>query len=211
MKFGRTYWVFLNSSRVVEELLEKRASIYSSRPNLAMAHQLISSGNRILLMPYGDLWRRERKIMHQILNVNQKAIFEPYQDIESRALLFEYSRLPHLFWSSHARYANSVVMSVVFGRRSKLDDPELKELLGTAEEFVQYLIPGRALVDVVPWLVNIPWLKVWQPWRWYADDLYKRTRRCVVLGHGLRSFTHTLWAHPRCSPARGLTAAIKRL
>ncbi|KIX08808.1 uncharacterized protein Z518_03465 [Rhinocladiella mackenziei CBS 650.93] len=72
--------------------------------------------------------------------------------------------------------SSRVVMSVVFGRRSKLDDPELAELLGTAEEFVQYLIPGRALVDSMPFLTKIQWLKSWQPWRWYGDDLYRRTR-----------------------------------
>lgn len=180
MRFGRTNWVFLNSSRVVLELLEKRASIYSSRPNLVMAHQLISDGKRILLMPYGDLWRRERKIMHQILNVNQKAIFEPYQDLESRTLLFQYLKTPHLFGEAHARYSNSIIMSVVFGRRSKLEDPDLVELLGTAEEFVKFLIPGSSFVDMLPWLASVPCFKAWQPWRWYADDLYQRTRRYEI-------------------------------
>lgn len=177
MKFGTTYWVILNSQRVAFELLEKRAAIYSSRPALPMAHNLASGEKRILVMPYGDLWRRERKIMHQILNNTKKRIFEPFQDIESRALLYEYLHEPDLWPRSHLRYANSVVMSVVFGRRTSLKDPSLLELLHNSEEFVQYLMPARSLVDVFPFLAKIPWLKAWQPWRWYGDELYRRTRK----------------------------------
>lgn len=180
MKFGSTHWVFLNSRRVATELLDKRAAIYSSRQNLAMAHDLISNGKRTLLMPYGDLWRAERKIVHQILNVSQKSIFEPYQDIESRALLYQYLHNPESWHIAHGRFSNSVIMSVVFGRRSKLDDSNLMALLKNAGEFVPYLMPGRALVDILPFLTKIPYLKSWQPWRWYGDSLYKRTARYVT-------------------------------
>lgn len=75
MRIGTTPWVILNSRRVVTELLEKRAAIYSTRPVLPMAHGLASAGKRILVMPYGDLWRRERKIMHQILNNTKRRIY----------------------------------------------------------------------------------------------------------------------------------------
>jgi len=175
MRIGTTPWVILNSRRVVTELLEKRAAIYSTRPVLPMAHGLASAGKRILVMPYGDLWRRERKIMHQILNNTKRRIYEPFQDLESRALLYEYLHRPDLWYQSHLRYANSVLMSVVSGRRTSRTDPHLLELLHTSEEFVRYLMPGRSVVDVFPFLTRIPWLKEWQPWRWYGDGLYRRT------------------------------------
>lgn len=174
MKFGTTYWVFLNSRRVATELLEKRAAIYSSRQKLVMAHELVSGGKRTLLLPYGDLWRRERKVMHQILNINQQSIFEPYQNIESRALLYQYLTEPESWAQAHGRFANSVIMSVVFGRRTTLNDPDLAALLEIAEQFVQYLMPGRAVVDLFPFLIKIPWFKSLQPWRWRGDDLYRR-------------------------------------
>lgn len=179
MKFGSTPWVFLNSRRVVHELLDKRAAIYSSRQNLAMAHELASGSKRLLVMPYGDAWRQQRKVMHQILNKTQQDIFEPFQDIESKALLYEYLENPGLWWQSNGRYANSVIMSVVYGRRSKLHDPDLAALLRNSGEFVKYLMPGRALVDVLPWLLKIPYFKAWQPWRWYGDKLYESTARSV--------------------------------
>ncbi|KAI8167049.1 Cytochrome P450 monooxygenase COX1 [Colletotrichum sp. SAR 10_70] len=176
INIGGTNWLFLNSTRTVNELLDKRAAIYSSRMNLPMAYDLVSRGKRTLLMPYGDLWRRERKVMHQILNATQRNIFEPFQDLESKALLLNYLERPDEWWKSHGAFSGSVIMSVVFGRRAGVDDANLSDSLAVSEEFVEYLMPGRAIVDHFPFLADIPWFKALQPWRWYGDDLYKRTR-----------------------------------
>jgi hypothetical protein len=146
-----------------------------------MGYDLASNKKRALLMPYGDLWRRERKIMHQILNVSQQTSFEPFQDIESRALLYNYLKSPDKWWKAHGTFSGSIILSVVFGRRTDLDDPNMAASLAVSEEFVQFLQPGRALVDVFPFLLKVPWAKSWQPWRWYGDDLYRRTRKLVVI------------------------------
>jgi hypothetical protein len=53
---GKTI-VHLNSARVVTDLLERRAAIYSSRPFRPMSQDIASGGSRMLLMPYGDRWR----------------------------------------------------------------------------------------------------------------------------------------------------------
>ncbi|KAJ0268738.1 hypothetical protein COL940_013107 [Colletotrichum noveboracense] len=141
-----------------------------------MAYDLVSRGKRTLLMPYGDLWRRERKVMHRILNATQRNIFEPFQDLESKALLLNYLERPDEWWKSHGAFSGSVIMSVVFGRRAGVDDANLSDSLAVSEEFFEYLMPGRAIVYHFPFLADITWFKSLQPWRWYGDDLYKRTR-----------------------------------
>jgi hypothetical protein len=115
--------------------------------------------------------------MHQILNSNQQNIFLPFQDIESKALLANYLERPEHWYRAHGAFSGSVIMSVVFGRRAGLDDQNMQDSLSVSEEFVNYLAPGRALVDHFPFLIKIPWFKSLQPWRWYGDDLYRRTRR----------------------------------
>ena len=62
---GGVRWVFLNSSKVCEDLLEKRSAIYSSRPDFPMTQDIISGGNRIVLMKYTDRWRSLRKVISQ--------------------------------------------------------------------------------------------------------------------------------------------------
>ncbi|KAI5920400.1 cytochrome P450 [Camillea tinctor] len=175
LKFGRSYWVILNSRRVAQELLEKRAAIYSSRQKLPMAHDIVSGGKRMLLMPYGDQWRRQRRIMHQILNSSQRRTFEPFQDIESKALMYHLLTQSTPWYLCLGRFSNSVIMSVVFGRRTELNDPHLSAVYRAQEEFVPYLMPGSSIVDTFPLLANLPLLKRLQPWRRKGDDLYQRT------------------------------------
>lgn len=173
VKFGGTTWVFLNSSRVVTDLLERRAAVYSSRPPFPMTQDIMSGGSRIVLMLYGDRWRRTRKIMHQILSTRQKDVFQPFQDLESKNLLYDYLHKPDK-WYLAGRFANSVIMSIVFGTRSSLDDPEVVALFETLEMFLEEQQPGRNVVDGFPVLANLP--KILQWWRPRGERIFKITR-----------------------------------
>lgn len=129
-----------------------------------MTQDLMSSGSRIVLMPYNERWRLLRKIMHQILSTRQQDVFMPYQDLESKTLLWNYLQAPERWWAANGRYANSVIMSVVFGRRSSLDDPEIVELFETIDMFLSEQRPGANIVDGFPWLARLPApLQWWRP------------------------------------------------
>ncbi|KAH8595657.1 cytochrome P450 [Bisporella sp. PMI_857] len=147
VKFGGSTWVFLNSSRVVTELMERRAAIYSSRPPFPMTQDIMSGGSRIVLMPYNNRWRATRKIMHQILSTRQKDVF---------------------------RYANSIIMSVVFGVRSMLDGPEVVDLFETVEMFLEQQQPGANIVDGFPILAQLPAALQW--WRPRGRKMFEITR-----------------------------------
>jgi hypothetical protein len=169
---------------------------------MPMAQDLATGGKQLLLMPYGDLWRRERKVMHQILNNTQSRMFEPYQDVESKALLLEYARRPEDWWKANSSYAASIIMGVTLGRRAKPDDENVKAALGVAEELIQFFTPGRAVVDLLPFLAKIPYFKSLQPWRWYGDDLYRRTTEYALLSYQI---AHELCLHCSGSSERRST------
>ena len=57
VSLGGKTMVHLNSARVVTDLLEKLAAIYSSRPFRPVSQEIASGGSRMLLMPYGERWR----------------------------------------------------------------------------------------------------------------------------------------------------------
>lgn len=61
---GGAKWVFLNRKKVVDDLLDKKSAIYSSRPDFPMTQDIISGGNRVVLMKYTDRWRSLRKVCH---------------------------------------------------------------------------------------------------------------------------------------------------
>ena len=66
LRLGGKDLIYLNSSRVVSEILEKRSGITSSREPLPMVMDLVSGGYRINLMPYTQRWRNSRKLVHQV-------------------------------------------------------------------------------------------------------------------------------------------------
>ncbi|KAF4620163.1 hypothetical protein G7Y89_g14658 [Cudoniella acicularis] len=180
-KFGVNNWVFLNSSRVVNDLMEKRSAIYSSRQNLPMASGIMSGSCRILLMPYSDRWRAIRKVMHTILNTQNKQLFAPFQDLESKHLLYDYLHNPDQWYVANQRYANSVIMSVVFGKRFELNHPDTRELLETSTEILQALQPGASLVDTLPILNKLPtFLQWWRPRGLRAQEKCKKVYRREV-------------------------------
>ena len=47
--------IVINSLRASSELLDRRANIYSDRPRLIVAHEIICGGLFSALMSYGDL------------------------------------------------------------------------------------------------------------------------------------------------------------
>ncbi|PSK59461.1 3-hydroxyphenylacetate 6-hydroxylase [Elsinoe australis] len=175
-KFGSDTWVFLNSSRVVNDLMEKRSNIYNSRPEWPMAQGIISGGSRIVAMQYNERWRKIRKIMHSILNVQQIEVYKPFQDLESKQLLWDYLKNPDKWYAANGRFANSVIMSVIFGRRSILGDPATAELFKTMEDFLMETQPGANLVDAYPILNKLPSFLHW--WRPRGLRIFHRTRAC---------------------------------
>ena len=173
VKLGGTNWVFLNSSRTVTDLLEKRAAIYCSRPPFPMTQDIVSRGGRIVLMPYNNDWRQLRRIMHQILSTRQTSTYRGYQDLESKQLLWDYLHFPDKWYLHNGRYSNSVIMSVVFGRRASWDDPELAALFETAEEFLALQQAGVNIVDGFPILAKLPEFLQW--WRPRGERIHEKT------------------------------------
>lgn len=168
--------VFLNSNRVVNDLMEKRAAIYSSREERPVSQDIASGGARMLLMGHTERWRLHRKIMHQILNGTQaETKFAPFQEVEARQLVSEYLNSPQDWLLANQRFSNSVILSVIFGRRAQLGDPQLTKMLNIMGE-VGALIFNPSMnniADLFPFLAYLP--KPLQWWRPYSEDLLKRT------------------------------------
>jgi hypothetical protein len=57
LMLGTKTMIVLNDEKSVKELLDRRSSIYSSRPDLYFGHTLLGGENRMSVMPYGSAWR----------------------------------------------------------------------------------------------------------------------------------------------------------
>lgn len=107
VRLGGTDWVFLNTSKAVDDLLERRSAIYSSRPVFSMVGEVISHGKRPVLQPYGDQWRAVRKLMHQLLTGKQADAYKKMQLEESDLMLVEMLNRPEEWYLHTIRFAAS--------------------------------------------------------------------------------------------------------
>ncbi|OBT97320.1 hypothetical protein VE01_04690 [Pseudogymnoascus verrucosus] len=172
---GSTRWVVVNSSKMVRELLDRKGKIYLSRPYFPVTQEILSGGMRIVLMPHSERWRNLRKIMHQLLTAKAADSYKPYQEIESRKLIWDYLKAPELFYLHGARFANSVIMSVVFGRRSSMSEANVKELFSCIDEFMKLQgSPSASFIDGFPFIAR--WLPVRLQWyRPKAEKVFHET------------------------------------
>ena len=96
--------VILNSLRVADEMLDKKSSIYSDRPVLQMGGELVGWKNTLALLPYGDRFRRYRRLFHNL--IGSQAIMKQYlpaEEHETRRFLRRVLAKPEDL-SSHIRW-----------------------------------------------------------------------------------------------------------
>ncbi|KAK5219673.1 hypothetical protein LTR72_008057 [Exophiala xenobiotica] len=174
LNIGGRRLVYLNSSRVVTDLLEKRAALYSSRPFRPMLNDIMSGGARIVFMGYTNRWRNQRKIMHSILNGRQaETKFVPFQDLEAKQLVYELYKSPENYHKASQRFSNSIILSVVFGRRARKDDELLNFIMGYTGVLGDYQFnPLRSPADIFTGLARIP--KVLQWWRPFGERFFQK-------------------------------------
>jgi cytochrome P450 len=159
----------LGSHKAANDLLDKRSSIYSSRPRMVMAGECLGRGMLTLLMPYGDQWRAHQKLQMSCLSKRVSSTYYELQDLESKHLVHQLLSTND-FSDCFRRYAASLVFSLAYGKRlPNIHEAELKELDEIVENTLTTLIPGAWIVDVLPFLNVLPkWLA---PWKKYATRL----------------------------------------
>jgi len=116
VRLGGTDWIFLNSSRVVEDLLERRSGLYSGRPTFAMVSDLMSKGKRLVLQDYSSMWRELRRVHHQLLTGKPAESYKARQDIEAKQAMWECLHDPDKWYLHTIRFSASCNYTSVLDR-----------------------------------------------------------------------------------------------
>lgn len=74
------------------------------------------------LMEYGPQWRKIRKTMGMFTSMTEVKKFSGSMELESTVMMYEYLHDPENYYQHHSRFANAVVMTVGFGRRTEKGD-----------------------------------------------------------------------------------------
>lgn len=113
--------------------------------------------HRRLMSFVTDLWRRGRKLMHQLTATTVVGSYEPVQDYESKRLLASFLEAPRDYEKWFERYASGVVYRLGFGRWIETgQEPDFKRIVHVGKELERVASPGQYLVDSFPVLMHLP-------------------------------------------------------
>ncbi|KAK9784135.1 putative O-methylsterigmatocystin oxidoreductase [Seiridium cardinale] len=178
VQMGLQNWVFLNTPEAVRDILDRQSAATSGRPGMPVVSDLISGGQRFLLMTYTPRWRKLRAMVHKLLTPKASEVFKPSQEFETKQLLFDIltkNEDQESFYQHVRRYTTSIVMTSTYGRRVPVWDCEdVREIYGLMKEFSESASPGAYIAELIPWLANLPVYMQW--WRGSALKLYTRQR-----------------------------------
>ncbi|KIJ40114.1 hypothetical protein M422DRAFT_32381 [Sphaerobolus stellatus SS14] len=161
--------IFLNSPEACFDLLDKRGSIYSDKPQLTMSGELCGCKHMIAFTGYGEESRQQRKLMNKAFGLPAIPEYHPLLSSSTNAFLQGIILSPNEYLKHIRRYAGGLTLSVVYGYEAKsINDP----FLSLAEESVNILANeiasggGVWLVDIFPFLKHLP--------TWFPGAGFKR-------------------------------------
>ncbi|KAH6985114.1 cytochrome P450 [Ilyonectria destructans] len=144
LKLGSQNVVVLASGEMIKNVVDKRSGNYADRPDLYM--QEVWEGSRIIMRGYDALWKVERKLYHQFLNINKAARYVPYQDLETRQLCYDLLSNPDDFENLITRSTLSVATSMAYGFRVlNTKSKVMQELLTNTHGFFVMVHNSRLL------------------------------------------------------------------
>ncbi|KAG6845597.1 hypothetical protein H0H87_006650 [Tephrocybe sp. NHM501043] len=197
--------IILNSAKTAREILDKKSHIYSDRPVMQMGGNLVGWKNTLVLLPYGDRFRRYRRMFHTVIgsriSMNQ---FSHTEELETRKFLRRVLTQPTDL-AAHIRHtAGSIILHISYGYKVKeANDPFVKLADKAMEQFSLCTAPGAFLVDVLPILRHVP---AWIPgtgfqrkasaWSATLNEMVEHphnfVKREMAAGTALASFTSNL-------------------
>ncbi|KAK0240536.1 cytochrome P450 [Armillaria nabsnona] len=163
--------VVVNSVQMAMTLLDKKSSISSDRPLVAMGGELIGWKNSLGFMSYGPRFRNFRRLAHQLFgnNATMKA-FLPMVELETHRFLKRISAKPEELSAHIRKTAGAIILQISHGYAvQEENDPFVKLAEEAMDQFSLSTAPGGFLVNLIPILCYIP--------EWFPGAGFKRTAR----------------------------------
>ncbi|KAJ3558860.1 hypothetical protein NM688_g677 [Phlebia brevispora] len=167
--------VVLNDFTVAADLLDRRSNIYSSKPRIIMANEIMMGGLSIGLVPYGDRWRRMRRATHEAFAGRSSEVYWPLQEKESTLLAMHILDDSHKWRDHFKRSAASTMLCAIYGWLSidSSSDTVVKDINDFMQRILTACLPGSYLVDFFPSMLYLPlWLAPWKRkgMEWHEKD-----------------------------------------
>ncbi|TCD70033.1 hypothetical protein EIP91_005285 [Steccherinum ochraceum] len=149
--------VVVNSFEAAHELLENRSAIYSSRPWVPMAGDVIGWSWTLPLLTYNETFKRHRKYVQNYFAKPRVHLFYRFQRREVHRMLNDVLDSPKNYREHLGRMAGGIVMGIVFGHDARTQDDWLLQVASRGSKTISSVGPvGAHIVDLIPILRFVP-------------------------------------------------------
>ncbi|RPD66667.1 cytochrome P450 [Lentinus tigrinus ALCF2SS1-7] len=162
-------FVILNSSKHAVDMLEKKSSIYSSRPVIPVGGELVGWNRTLALLPYGNKFREYRRLLFQLIGSRKNMErFVPLVDSKTRAFVYELYKEPNTLLKHIQKSAGAIILMMSHGYEVKDEnDPFVATVDEAMEQFAICTATGAFLANIFPPLAHIP--------SWFPGAGFKKT------------------------------------
>lgn len=157
---GTKTWVLLNSERVHNEIIAKRAGITHERPYFPIAGGLVSRDHRVFLHKT-ERWRESRRLLHQVMTGEGSKVHSSLVEEASLGLLQAYLDEPNAWYAHNYHYPLAIIYRIVTGTTLKRTRGEKEDLQRVTSTFLTAI--NTSFVDFFPQISILP--KCLQFWR----------------------------------------------
>ncbi|KAF9029141.1 cytochrome P450 [Hymenopellis radicata] len=170
--FGTTI-VFINSYSMAMDILEKKSSIYSDRPFVPMAMDLMEMKDSIGLIPARDKrFKAGRRMFQQELGRGSISNFYPQEERAAQLFVKNVLSRPDELKAHCLRHAGGIILKVAYGYELEARegiDPMVQIVNTAMENFNKATAPGGFLVNHMHILMKVP--------DWFPGAGFKRQGR----------------------------------
>ncbi|KAI0662031.1 CyP450 monooxygenase [Cubamyces menziesii] len=159
LRIPRNPLLIIGDADIAFELLDKKSAHTSDRPTNPMA-ELMGMDGIFGLMPYGERWKRHRRGFWPHFHPGVISKYHDAQSVQVRRFIAKLLHAPSRV-KEHIRFNFSATMLKI-GYDIEVQDErdEHIHVIDAALDAIGQAVPGRFLIEVLPWLRYVP---AWVP------------------------------------------------
>ncbi|KEQ59892.1 putative cytochrome P450 [Aureobasidium melanogenum CBS 110374] len=152
--------ILIHDAKIAHEILVERANIHSGRPKLKFGFDLVGWNRVMAGKQCNATFKLHRRLLHQQLG--SKTSVERYNEVQETAVgrfLWRVRQDNGAALTQHLKTeAGELILKVVYDYTIEpfKKDPLVDLVDEAMEQFSQASVPGRWMVDIFPFLANLP-------------------------------------------------------
>ncbi|ORY59181.1 cytochrome P450 [Pseudomassariella vexata] len=167
--FGSVH-VWISSEKIANDLLSRRAVIYSDRPTIPNLPNNRTSGEYLALHGRNETWKRQRKLCQHLMAVSANDSLHDYPTMERDRFLFLLAQDPSQYREYIEQFTARTVSRLSWGSAHPAN-----VLRHTTFGLLETISPAGALPNIVSWLGYLPrFLSPWQQKEYARHELEAR-------------------------------------